>query len=44
VTDSVDAIVRLTISHLVSPGLAHRDAAERLARLTACLIATAAPV
>jgi AcrR family transcriptional regulator len=44
VTDSVDAIVRLTISHLVSPGLTHRDAADRLARLTSCLIATAAPV
>lgn len=44
VTDAVDAIVRLTVSHLVSPGLTHADASERIARLTSCLIATAATV
>jgi AcrR family transcriptional regulator len=44
VADAVDAIVRLTISHLVSPGLSHPDAADRLARLTACLIADASRV
>lgn len=44
VTDAVDAIVRLTISYLVSPGLGHADAADRLARLTSCLIAAAATV
>jgi AcrR family transcriptional regulator len=44
VADVVDAIVRLTISHLVSPSLSHADAADRLARLTACLIANPSPV
>ncbi|GLZ51971.1 TetR family transcriptional regulator [Actinomycetospora sp. NBRC 106378] len=38
VDDAVDAVVRLTISHLVSPGLSHADAADRLARIAACLL------
>jgi AcrR family transcriptional regulator len=40
VDDAVDAIVRLTISHLVSPGLGHAEAADRLARIAACLLCT----
>ncbi|MEJ2866124.1 TetR family transcriptional regulator [Actinomycetospora sp. OC33-EN08] len=39
VEDAVDAVVRLTISHLVSPGLNHPDAADRLARIATCLLA-----
>ena len=39
VDDAVDAVVRLTVSHLVSPGLAHDDAADRLARIAGCLLA-----
>ncbi|WP_018331294.1 TetR/AcrR family transcriptional regulator [Actinomycetospora chiangmaiensis] len=38
VDDAVDAVVRLTISHLVTPGLSHADAADRLARIAACLL------
>lgn len=38
VDDAVDAVVRLTISHLVSPGLSHADASDRLARIAACLL------
>lgn len=38
VEDAVDAVVRLTISHLVSPGLGHADAADRLARIATCLL------
>lgn len=40
VDDAVDAVVRLTISHLVSPGLSHGDAADRLARIAGCLLST----
>lgn len=35
--DVVDTVVRLTISHLVSPSLGHAEAADRIARLTTCL-------
>ncbi|MFC5063280.1 TetR/AcrR family transcriptional regulator [Actinomycetospora atypica] len=38
VDDAVDAVVRLTVSHLVSPGLPHPEAADRLARIAGCLL------
>jgi AcrR family transcriptional regulator len=39
VADLVDAVVRLTVSHLVSPSLTNAEAADRLSRLTARMIA-----